>query len=214
MCGSKFCRQAPAIGLLMALIMGPGSREAEASLGIIVTQTTLMPTGDPTTIYDFKLSLAANNSILLNDNITILNLPAYDGTSSYVFTSGGINYTPFFSIVASAGTAPGSSNIELVLTAGAPASLTNPDLVNDLPIGDLFVETSVNFPPSAGSPLFNPLNYTTRTHLSNSGILNFGSGVTPAPSIVPEPSSLALFGVGAASCLLMTRGRRRIARPA
>ncbi len=200
-------------GLLMVSILGVSLREAEAAFGIIVTETILMPVGDPLTQYDFKLSLAAGNQIINGDNITLMNVPNFDGNSSYVFMSGGIDYSKFFAIQATPGSMAGFSNIELVLTA-SPGSLINTDPLNNLPIGDLIVETNVQFPPASGSALFNPIFYTTQTHLYPSGTLNIGAGFTPTPALVPEPASLTMLGVGAVSALLMIRGRRRLNRSA
>ena len=60
----------------------------------------------------------------------------------------------------------GLTNIELMYNVPSPSSLFNTqNPFADLPIGDLFVETSVDFPPPSNSPLFNPIAYTTQTHL-------------------------------------------------
>lgn len=196
-------------GLLLALYLGAGLGEARAGLGIeILMPPVLSPVEDPLTQYDFKLLLVAGNQVLQNDFITLLDIPSYDGISRYVFTSGGVDYSQLFSIRASEGSAPGLTNIQLILT-GAPGTLTNADPVNDLPIGDLIIETSVMYPPPADSPLFNPISYMTQTHLVANGALNVGSGTAPGAVLVPEPSSLALLGLGGASLAVLARRRGR-----
>ncbi len=199
------------INLLMALAFACERREVEAGLAIVVTDTIIIPAGDPLAQYDFKLSLAAGNLILPGDNITLQNIPNFNGDASYRFMSGGIDYSNFFSIVPSEGSSAGLTNIELVLTA-APGTLINIDPVNNLAIGDLYVTTNVEYPPAPGSPLFNPINYTSQTHLYPSGTLNMYSSVT-TPSLVPEPASGALLGVGIVAGLLVARGRRRPTPP-
>ena len=204
----KFGRPVRAAGWLIALALGFGVGEARAGRGIIITDTTLMPVGDPLTQYDFKLSLVLGNQILQGDNITLLNIANYDGNSRYIFSSGGIDYSRFFSIVPTPGSLAGTTNLELILTA-SPGSLTNLTS-GDLPIGDLIVETNVEFPPSSNSPLLDPINYTTQTHLFPSGVLNIGAGVTARPGIVPEPSSLIMLGLSlvvGSTAGAMARGR-------
>ena len=205
---SNLGRRISTAGLLAALVLIAGSGEADAGLGIVVTDTTLMPVADPLTEYDFKLSLIAGNQLLQGDNITLMNIPDFDGTASYKFVSNGFDFSTFFAIVPSAGSGPGLTNIELEYIIPPPSSFynsQNPSL--DLPIGDLFVETSVDFPPPADSPLFNPVAYTTQTHLFPSGAPNSGAGIT-TPHLVPEPASLALMGVGLGSAWLLARRRR------
>ena len=204
---SNWSRRAFSTGLLVALVWGFGLSEAKAALGIIVTQTTVMPVGDPLAEYDFKLSLVAGNQLEQNDNITLLNIPNFDGNAHYVFVQGGFDFSQFFSINPGEGSSPGLTSIALVWTPSLLA-FKNSDPVNNLPIGDLFVETNVEYPPASNSPLFDPINYTTTTHLYPSGDSNSGMGTTAAVS-VPEPSSVAMLGVGVVSVLLTARGRRR-----
>lgn len=213
MSASCLIRPCRLLAPLLALVLGVGWCEARAGLGVIVTETVLMPVEDPLTQFDFKLALVAGNQILQGDNITFRDIPFFNGTASYSFTSGGIDYSQFFSIRATQGSSAGLTDIALVLTA-SPGSLTNADPVNNISIGDLIVVTSIEYPPAPDSPLFNPIRYTTQTHLFPSGELNLGSGITAASAIVPEPASAALLGVGVGgvAAFLVARGRRNTAR--
>lgn len=216
MAKARLSRPVRVAALLLTSVLGVGLGEARAGLGIeILDPPILSPVEDPLAQYDFKLILVANNQVLRNDFVTLFNIPSYNGVSRYVFTSGGIDYSQLFSIRATPGSSAGLTNLQLILT-GSPGTVTNADLFNNLPIGDLLVETSVQFPPPGNSPLFDPISYASQTHIVSDGTLNSGTGITPRPLAVPEPSSLALMGWGgvALAGLAFGRGRGRPARPA
>lgn len=214
MATARLSRPVRVAALLLTSVLGVGLGEARAGLGIqILDPPILSPVEDPLTQYDFKLVLVANNQVLRNDFVTLFDIPSYNGVSRYVFTSGGIDYSQLFEIRPTPGSSAGFTNLQLILT-GSPGTLTNADLFNNLPIGDLLVETSVQFPPSGTSPLFNPISYASQTHIVSDGTLNTGSGITPRPMVVPEPSSLPLVGLGGVSLVALAFGRGRRARPA
>ncbi len=196
-----------AIVSLFTLLAGFGANPAQAGFGIIIDETILMPVGDPLTQYDFKLSLAGGNQLLKGDNLTILNIPNYNGQASYVFMSDGTDFSKFFTISVGGSEVSGQTTLSLTWNQSI-INLTNTQSTN-LSIGDLYVVTSVEFPPSSNSPLFNPIIYNTQTHTYPSGLLNLGIGGITMPSIVPEPSSWALVGVGFAAVGWLARGPKR-----
>ncbi len=78
-------------------------------------------------------------------------------------------------------------------------------------IGDLFVLTTVDFPlggPPPDSPVFNTINYTSVATNADGSPDDVTNGMT-TPSIVPEPASVTLIGLGLSSAWLLARRRRK-----
>jgi hypothetical protein len=191
-------------GLLAALVVFLGSGKAEAEL--IISQTTIMPTSDPQSMLDFHLMLDPHTFPSPGDNLEIFSVYGFDTTTTptYAYMNGGIDYSSYFHVLVSPANPDGTTNITLQYIEEPPPSLSNPT-GNPLSIGDLYVTTTVPYPPPAGSPLFNTLNYTSTV---GSDVFNG----TTTPSLVPEPTSLALALVGAGFALpWLSRGRRRAA---
>jgi hypothetical protein len=203
---SDLLRRASAVVLMamLILIVGPGRAKAELG-GIVVTDTTLMPTGDPQTIFDFQIALAPDTSLSPGDSFEVFNIPDVNTEFSpnYVYMDGKINYASDFNIVVSTNT-DGTTNVTLNYIGELHPLLRSHK--DGLPIGDLFVVTTAEYPTSLDSPLFDPIPFA-----SSVGGKTFSGMSTPA--VVPEPASLALALVGAGlAAPWLLRNRRRAAR--
>jgi len=186
--------------LLASLVVIAGSREslADPILGIVVSGTTVMPTGDPFLSYDFQLSELPNSSLQHGDNITLLDIPG-----SYVSASFQYGFSSAFTILMSSD-GSGGTIIELELTAVTPPDLDNSSS-GSVSFGDLFVTTSVQVVPD----LTVPIDYTNLSHSfsSKNDPPLVGSGMT-TPAIVPEPASLTMCSSALAAVALFLARRR------
>ena len=180
---------------LAALVVILGSSGAEA--GIVVTDTTIMPTGDPLSEYDFKLALQPSTSVIFGDYITFQSIPDFDATTlpKYVYMVGSTDFSGYFS-VGTTTNMDGTTNVMLTFNQPNPVAFVNPSTTSNLSIGDLFVQTTVDFPPPADSPILGPIHYVAQSHTIDESTIVDNSGTT-TPTVVPEPASLALTLLGA-----------------
>ena len=195
-------------GLVLALgfLVNPGhARAAFVSVGIIIDQTILMPTGDPQFEFDFRASLASQNALSQGDYIVFDNIPDYAGAS---FTS---TYYGNSLFGVSATTDATTHLTDITFTYQPAGVLSNPGMAS-IPLGDFLVATTDNYDPSNIPPqLLVSFPYMTQTTSTVTGQKNFGTGMTPIPSLatVPEPASLVLVAIGVSAAALARRRRRR-----
>ena len=200
---------------VLSLVLVVGASRAEAGSGIIVTDTTIMPVDDPLAEYDFKLALAPGITMSTGDFIKLQGVPDFpiNGTGSYAFKMGSFDFSSYLTITTAVNGTTGLTDVTLTFVAPSPLVFTNPNTPPtgmNLPIGDLILVTTVDFDAIGSHPeLFVPIAYTSQTHFNGSNAINPGSGLTPIPTVVPEPASLALVGTGLLSAWLLGRLRRR-----
>jgi len=203
----RFGRGLACIGIALAMGLFAGPRPVDAAfntLGIIIDQTILMPTGDPQFQYDFKASLVAMNELRAGDYIVFDDIPDFASARfSAPFLSSSV-----FQVTTSRGSAANLSNV--LFTYSAPFNVSNPGETN-ISLGDFIVATTDNFDASnVPARLLVQFVYMTRTTSTiPPNEKNFGTGLTPFPSVVPEPSSAALIAIGLPVAWAVARGRRR-----
>jgi hypothetical protein len=197
-------------GLLAALVVVLGSDRAEAEL--IISQTTVEPTGDPSVIFDFQLALGAGTYLSNDNTIEVLSVPDVV-TSPPIFGPAyqyalGSPYNSYFGVNTTSN-GDGTFDITLTYNASRTSAFDNSSGSSPLSIGDLYVLTTIDYPPGGpppSSPVFDTLYYTSVATNSNGTADVLPSGST-TPSLVPEPASVSLIGLGLASAWLVARRR-------
>ena len=196
--------------LAAGLLAGPGRAQAAFTTGIIIDQTILMPVNDPNFQLDFRASLAGMNALTAGDSMTdgdsivFENIPLFNSAS---FTSTGFGNN-LFEVTTGLGL---DDTTDVTFTYIGTLALTNMT-ASSISLGDFLINTDYNYTPNnIPSQLLQPFIYMTQTTSTVTGEKNFGSGLTPVPSPVPEPASLALLAIGLPAVLALAR--RQIRRP-
>ena len=201
-------RQKPCFAAWLSAALLLVACSGHAGAGIVITAATIVPSGNALAAYDFHVSLAPNTGLAKNDFLTFLNVPDVDAKAGYAFLVGGVDDSKVFTVVTTPGASAGTSNLQFIFNQGPPMTFGNASFVAPLPIGDLIVGTSMAFARVAGSSLLAPIKYDSQAHQYNSNTIVSSPGIT-TPSVVPEPASLALVGMGLGLGWLAARPRRR-----
>jgi hypothetical protein len=211
----------------MGLFVAPGLVDAGlVKTGIQVDTTTVMPTGDPVYVIDFKLSLSVGYSLeppknfddLTDPNnensIIISNVPGAIGGTQYKKATGGKKY-PFY-------IDQNDTNTTFSLSYIGSSPVVATAQTGAIQLGDFLVFTDIAYNANVPVPLItqNKLNllistlttmqpsYLSFTQQQSTGQLFTGNGFAPAPAAVPEPGMIMLLLSGLPVAWLVHRRQR------
>lgn len=196
----RFPSRALILGLLAAMMPPASARRAMADdvldLGIIIDAGTVQPVGDPNYVYQFDVEFKPDPT--LHDFIQ-------NGDSFTVFLTGNNG------VIAGTNTQP----LTWSATAFSPGSVTWTYIGNDP------ITSATPLDPLPG-PLFQVVStietsgtftYTFRDSLPGQPGGHSGGGSFTVTA-VPEPTSMALIGLGIPALVLLRRRSRRVPGPA